>query len=109
MYTNKTMVQFNNKKLLYSALGAVAVISGVLLKNGYENIKAPEPNLGTKLGPLVFGLGWIITALSIATTKGSASLFNLQMNRHGVLAMFASAMIFFSVMKMKAHKKYKRH
>ncbi len=88
------MVQLNDKKLLWSLLGAVLILVGTLIKNGYHSLKLPAINFGYKSGPLFKALGWIVTALAIATTSNSSSIFNLQMNRHGVLAIFAIGLLY---------------
>lgn len=96
-------LSLNNKKLLLSIIGGVGVITGVSLKNGLEQLKAAKPNFGTQFGPLIFGLGWLLTGLAIAAPKTGTSLLKLPKNKHGQLAMVASALIFFSVMAIKKH------
>ena len=98
-------LSLNKKKLNLSLLGAALVITGVCLKNGFEQLKAPEPNLGAKLGPLAFGAGWLITGLAIAAPAAGKGWIRLPTSTTGWLAMAASAGVFMSVMKMKKEMK----
>ena len=51
----------------YSLLGAVLVITGVVLKNTFEQLKIPNHILGKVVGMTSFVLGWMIIAYSTAT------------------------------------------
>lgn len=98
------MVQINDKKFMWSILGAFLVSAGMLIKNGYHSLRFPAISIGYKLGPILTSLGWIVTALSIATTAKSLSLFNLQMDQHGALAMFAIGLVFWSSAQMNKYQ-----
>jgi hypothetical protein len=98
------MVQINDKKLLWSLLGAFLISSGVSINNGYQSLKLPAVTIGYKLGPALTALGWIVTALAITTTAKSMSLFNLQMSQHGYLSIFAIALIYWSSTQMNKYQ-----
>ncbi len=99
------MVLLNNKKLFWSILGGVLVITGVVLKNSFEQMKVPEPNLGTTVGMTAFAAGWILTGLAIATNPKTSGLMKFGMTTHGFLAMAASFSIFTGVLLMKSKMK----
>ena len=95
----------NRKKLTLSLLGAAGVITGVCLKNGFEQLKAPAPNFGSKYGPMVFGLGWALTGLAIAAPKAGKAWLAIPKGPVGLMALAASAGVFISVMQIKGAKK----
>ncbi len=62
-------IKLDQKKLLLTGLGALAVITGVILKNSAEQLKQPESIYGTWLGPAIFIGGWALVAYSISGNR----------------------------------------
>jgi hypothetical protein len=88
----------NDKKFNMSLLGAVLVITGVVIKNSLEQM-----NSGSKLMPLVgmgcFVSGWIVVAYSVMMTgSGNVTSFT---SKKSLMVMGAVASIVLSVMAMK--------
>lgn len=80
----------------YSLLGAVLVITGVVLKNTFEQLKIPNHILGKVVGMTSFVLGWMIIAYSTATAT--------RVNPIKTFLSFATAAgIVFAVMQMKKY------
>lgn len=83
----------NARPFRYTVLGAVLVITGVVLKNSLEQLKTPKSTLSS-VGMICFVTGWAIIAYSTATATA----------RNGtktVLSFATSAGIVFAVMQMK--------
>ena len=76
-----------------SALGALGVISGVVLKNSMEQ-KGEGGGGVSKTGMLLFLVGWALVAYSISTAQGGS-----------YLPYVAAILIIISVMMMKAAMK----
>ncbi len=92
------MVSLNNNKLFLSILGAVGVILGVIMKNSTEQMKIPDHPVGSQLGPLLFALGWGITAYAISMDNNFGVNW---MSQKTMMAFAASAGVFMAVMRMK--------
>ncbi len=56
----------NQNKLLLTALGALAVIAGVVLKNSSKQMGRSDSFYGKWLGPMFFIGGWVLVAYSVA-------------------------------------------
>ena len=98
------MVQLNDKKFIWFIIGSFLICSGNLLKDGYKSLQLPAISIGYKLGPVLNALGWIVLALSISTTVKSSSLFDVMMNQHGALSIFAIALIYWSSFEMDKYQ-----
>lgn len=86
-----------------SALGAILVIFGVVLKNSMEQLKMGD----SKLGVLAFVAGWVLFANAVATSANNQATsrggFGTDINV--LLPYVAGAAIVFSVFSMKMVKK----
>ncbi len=92
------MVNLNNNKLFLSTLGALGVIVGVILKNSTEQMKIPDHPIGSQLGPMLFALGWGITAYAISMDNNFGVKW---MSQKTLMAFAGSAGVFMAVMRMK--------
>lgn len=101
------MPNLNTKKFLWGLYASIAMLSGMHLKYGYESMFGkylPFINAGTKLGPILCALGFIMLALAVTTTPGSSSLLNLKMNGYGALAIFAVGLIYVMGTQMQKYQ-----
>jgi len=62
-------LKLNYKKLLLTGLGALSVITGVILKNSSDQLGRPNSLYGKYIGPLFFILGWVLVVYSISGFK----------------------------------------
>jgi uncharacterized membrane protein YidH (DUF202 family) len=103
------MTRINDKKFVWTLFAGIAVIVGMLIKNGYESqfkLKLPFiQNTNTyKLGPVLCAFGMLIAALSVATNPRSSGILDLQLDGHGALAMLAVGMIIMFGMKLREYQ-----
>ncbi len=80
-------------------LGALLVIGGVVAKNSEEQLKRAP----TLFGPAMFALGWLLVAHAISRNKANKGKGAVKL----ATPFLASALIFGSVMAMKAAMKKK--
>lgn len=96
------MVLLNDKKFFYSLFGAALILSSSVFDR--LNVKYPElPNIHNMLCVL----GWIIFALSISTNPRSSSLFDIDTQGFGFLAIAAVLLIMYSHVQMRKYREHK--
>ncbi len=95
------MVQLNNRKLLVSVIGTLGVISGVILKNSFEQLKQPDHPLAKGLGPILFMGGWAIVAYALSFNPNKGYLNIPPMNLKTIVSFAAAGAIVAAVMMMK--------
>ena len=59
----------NEQVLLNTALGATAVVSGVVVKNTYEQLGDANNEIAMPIGMALFVLGWVFTAYNTASGR----------------------------------------
>jgi len=92
------MVNLNNEKLYPTLLGALGVISGVILKNSMEQLGTPDNVLGKIVGPILFMVGWaqVVYALGFEPATGT-----LPMNQNTLMLALSAISIMVAVFMMK--------
>ena len=90
-------VTLDTKALGYTTLGAVLVITGVVLKNTFEQLKMPDHPWGKTVGMASFVIGWAIVAYAVATAQNGGN------NNRTMLSFGTAAAIVFSVVQMKSY------
>jgi hypothetical protein len=88
-------------KFNYSSASALAILSGVVLKNSSEQSEK-VPSTLTQLGPLLFTLGWFGFAYSTSMSENMDIVFS---DKRTMILFGASAAILISVFMMKNHMK----
>lgn len=98
------MVTLNDKILTQTSLGALGVISGVVIKNTYSQMEAPKnKDIAEMIGTLVFVVGWL-TVLHAVVMKGKTAFVPSQKN---IASIASVAGILGSVFIMKSKMKAK--
>lgn len=101
------MTQLDTKKFIWGLYASIALLAGMHIRNGYEfnfGKYIPFVNAGTKIGPILRALGFIMLALAVTTKPGTSGLFNLKMNGYGALAIFAIGLIYAMGTQMKKYQ-----
>jgi hypothetical protein len=65
---------FDTFRLVVGALAAMLVVNGVVIKNTFEQMGAPNHWVGKPMGMGMFALGWLIAAYVFGLGKGSVAL-----------------------------------
>ncbi len=68
------MLCFDTFRLVLGVVAAVLVVSGVVTKNSFEQIGAPNHPVGKPAGMAMFVLGWLLSAYVFGVGKGSRGL-----------------------------------
>tara|TARA_B110000008_G_scaffold271592_1_gene303250 strand:+ start:127 stop:642 length:516 start_codon:yes stop_codon:yes gene_type:complete len=69
------VISIDMSRVLHTSVAAVLVISGVVMKNSFEQLKMPNHAIGKPLGMLLFTLGWIYTAKVLSDDRQSKMWF----------------------------------
>lgn len=91
-------------KLIPSAMGALLVIAGVVIKNTFEQLKQKDNPMGVYGGWTFFVLGWLTTGYAISLTQSGA----FEMNLKSLVAFTSCAGVIISVYAMKSQMKQKK-
>lgn len=68
-------MKYNHSILLHTFIAALLVISGVVIKNSYEQMGMPDHPIGKPLGMMLFTIGWIYVAYILSHHKKNKLLF----------------------------------
>ncbi len=62
-------IQLDQRKFFLSALGALGVIAGVVIKNSSQQLGMGDSVLSNFVGPITFIMSWVLVGYSIVGTK----------------------------------------
>lgn len=96
------MLQLRENRLYLTLLGALFVMSGMIMRNTSEQLNTSNSVLSKNLAPISFLIGWLIVAYSLALPGNAKGyLHMIKLDIHTVQTMIAVASIVISVYMMK--------